>query len=237
MKYNAEPIKNWFGFTRRERRSTFSLLIIIVFILIIRYSIPNSNATVEDLTPAVFESYDHSTHNNDFSKPVEVKDKKAYLQKITGIQNKKFSAARTSYQAGIRQLKKPVDINLSDTSELIRLPGIGSVLSARIVKYRAYLGGYSKIEQLKEVYGLSAETYDLIKNSITADSSFIKRININAADYKELSHVRYLDKYEITAILKYRKLKGNIYKLSDMVDNKLITIVKARKVGAYIRFD
>ena len=61
---------------------------------------------------------------------------------------------------------------------------------------------------MKEVYGLSEETYEMIKDRITADSSFINRININTADYKELSRVRYLDKYEITSILKYRELKG-----------------------------
>jgi DNA uptake protein ComE-like DNA-binding protein len=148
-----------------------------------------------------------------------------------------ISAVYAAYQSGNKQLKRPIDINLSDTSELIILPGIGSVLSARIVKYRIYLGGYARIEQLQEVYGLSEETYVLIKGLITADSSFINRININNADYKELTHIRYLDKYEITAILKYRELKGEINRLSDLADNKLIKPEKAKKISPYITFD
>jgi DNA uptake protein ComE-like DNA-binding protein len=230
MNLNTEPIKNWFGFTRRERRSTFSLLLIIVIILIIRYSIPDNNAVLE----IVASENDQSVFKNDSTKSADVKAK---VNNTRGINKQKFSAIYTKYQTGSRRSGKATDINLSDTAELMRLPGIGSVLSVRIIKYRKYLGGFARIEQLKEVYGLSAETYDLIKSRVTADSTFIQRIDINTADYKELSHIRYLDKYEISAILKYRELKGRISKISDLVDNKLITMEKAGKVGAYIRFE
>jgi DNA uptake protein ComE-like DNA-binding protein len=236
MNLNTEPIKNWFGFTRRERRSTFSLLIIIVVILIVRYSIPNNKSTVEDLTVTIIGPQDQ-TVGNDSTGPIGTKTSKVYPIKTFGRKSKTYTATNTSYQFANNQIKKAVDINLSDTAELIRLPGIGSVLSARIVKYRTYLGGFARIEQLKEVYGLSAETYDMIKTHVTADSSFITRININDADYKGLSRVRYFDKYEITAILKYRQLKGHISKLSDLIDNKLITNEKAKKVSPYIRFE
>jgi competence ComEA-like helix-hairpin-helix protein len=235
MNFNTEPIKNWFGFTRRERRSTFSLLVIIVVILIIRYSIPNSNSTVEDLTSTIIDSGAESKH--DSSKPSQVKVKKAYLNKGAGNRIKRISAVYTSYQADKRKLKKPIDINLSDTSELVKLPGIGSVLSARIVKYRTYLGGYSKIEQLEEVYGLSEETFELIKKDVVADSAFITRVNINSADYKGLSRVRYLDKYEITSLLKYRQLKGKIFSINDLIVNKIISYEKARKVSPYLKFE
>ena len=50
MKLNMEPIKNWFGFSRRERRSSFTLLIIIAVILGIRYTIPSGITTIEDIT-------------------------------------------------------------------------------------------------------------------------------------------------------------------------------------------
>jgi competence ComEA-like helix-hairpin-helix protein len=234
MNLNTEPIKNWFGFTRRERRSTFSLLMIIVIILIIRYSIPNSNTTVESISPKVFESdNDAVSLQNDTTKPDETRGK---IEKTFGSAQK-YSARRTVFQSDSRKSIRPVDINLSDTSELVKLPGIGSVLSARIIKYRIYLGGYARVEQLKEVYGLSEETYEMIKNRVTADSAFIKRININTADYKELSHIRYLEKYEISSIMKYRQLKGKISKMSDLVDNKLITSEKAKKVGSYVRFE
>src|SRR5665648_1161064 len=50
MKLNREPIRNWFGFTRRERRSSFMLLLLVVLILIVRYAVPQRNIIIEDIT-------------------------------------------------------------------------------------------------------------------------------------------------------------------------------------------
>jgi hypothetical protein len=35
-----ESIRSWFGFTRRERRSTFILLLIILAVIGLRYIVP-----------------------------------------------------------------------------------------------------------------------------------------------------------------------------------------------------
>lgn len=136
----------------------------------------------------------------------------------------------------VRQRTK-FDINLSDSASLVELPGIGPVLSGRIIRYRRLLGGYATIDQLKEVYGLKAETYDIIKDRVFADSSVIIRININSAGYKELSHIHYFEKYEITAILKFRELKDRISGISDLTENKLITTEKAKKVRPYLKYN
>ena len=58
--------------------------------------------------------------------------------------------------------KTLLDINSCDSSSLVMLPGIGPVLSARIIKFRSLLGGFARKDQLKEVYGLPIETYNLI---------------------------------------------------------------------------
>jgi competence protein ComEA len=116
------------------------------------------------------------------------------------------------------------------------LPGIGPVLSARIIRYRNLLGGYAHIEQLKEVYGLPPETYEIIKGRVIADSSAITGIEINTAGYKELSRLPYFKNYEITSILKYRELKGRISGMEDLTDNNLLTHEKADKVRPYLNF-
>ena len=51
----------------------------------------------------------------------------------------------------------PININTADRSQLQSLPGVGKVLSSRIVGYRNQLGGYASIAQIKEVYGISSE--------------------------------------------------------------------------------
>jgi competence ComEA-like helix-hairpin-helix protein len=258
MNLNREPIKNWFGFTRRERRSTFILLLIIILIIVFRYIIPDSRIAIEDITASATDTGNFtglsgknivSSEKNIYSDPKSggrfrnslnykkvTENTKWDADKPVAISNVKKSAFK-HVNGQYKQQKTRTDINLSDSAELVRLPGIGPVLSARIIKYRRLLGGFATIEQLQEVYGLKAETYELIKERVFADSSVIKRIDINSAGYKELSHIHYFEKYEITSIMKYRELKGRINGIDDLLENKLITEEKARKVGPYIKFE
>jgi DNA uptake protein ComE-like DNA-binding protein len=258
MNLYREPIKNWFGFTRRERRSTFILLVIIILIIVFRYIIPDSRIAIEDITASATDTGNFtglsgkdivSSGKNTYSDPRSggrfrnnlnykkvTENTKWDAEKPVAISNVKKSAFK-QVNGQYKQQKARTDINLSDSAELVRLPGIGPVLSARIIKYRRLLGGFARIEQLQEVYGLKAETYELIKESVFADSSVIKRIDINSAGYKELSHIHYFEKYEVTAILKYRELKGRITGINDLIENKLITAEKARKVSPYLKYD
>jgi competence protein ComEA len=230
MYLNSEPIKNWFGFSRRERRATFILLVIVVVIISIRYLFPDSMIAIED-----------------FSGTLSPEEKgAAFLRKDSSNRVKAFSTdqfsrtkfKKTSYiKKSIPQKKVSIDINSSDSATLIRLPGIGPVLSARIIKYRRLLGGFARTEQLKEVYGLTPETFEMIKGRVFADSTQITRININSATYKEIIRLPYFEKYEVTAILKFRELNGRIAGINDLTNNKLITMQKAIKVRPYLKFE
>jgi DNA uptake protein ComE-like DNA-binding protein len=135
------------------------------------------------------------------------------------------------------QEKPLLNINNCDSLSLLALPGIGPVLSARIIKYRNLLGGFAHVEQLREVYGLPEETYEIVKGRLFADSSDVRKININSAGYKELSRIPYLEKYEVTAILKYRELNGRIKGAGDLTENKLLSSEKAIKACPYMSFE
>jgi DNA uptake protein ComE-like DNA-binding protein len=228
MKINTEPIKNWFGFTRRERRASFILLVILVFILGIRFVVPDKSIEIEDIT-------DSLTFYKVLKEP-EIPKVKTSDRNISGSR-KYFSdtTVRKKYPSKY-QKRAPVNLNSCDTTELIALPGIGPVLSARIIRYRNLLGGYASVNQLNEVYGLPPETFELIKDRVYADTTLLILISINSTGYKELSRLRYLEKYEIQAILKYRELKGRIGSVNELVENKLITIEKADKIGPYLKF-
>ncbi len=56
-----------------------------------------------------------------------------------------------------------VDINTASEEEWKALPGIGDVLSKRIVKFRNSIGGFNSIDDVKRTYGLSDSTFDMIK--------------------------------------------------------------------------
>jgi len=243
MKLNTEPIKNWFGFSRRERRSSFTLLVIILLILGVRYTIPPSLITIEELTGTFGESdfslkdsIESGSYLSENSQGVRTYYKKPAV--IASRVNPPVSGRRTD-RSGLynEPQRQPIDINSSDSATLVKLPGIGPVLSARIIKYRNFLGGYARIDQLKEVYGLPEETYEIVKGRVFADTTLVKKININTAEYKEVSRIPYLEKYEVTSILKYRQLSGRINSLEELTGNKILTPEKAAKMGAYLSYD
>jgi competence ComEA-like helix-hairpin-helix protein len=232
MNLNTEPIRNWFGFSRRERRSAFTLLLIVILIIIIRYTVPERRIAIEDITGTFSDTAIQS-----LPKSAQMNSGFSGKRSLTMLNYRSRDKGVKIRQDNSNPKRSKTDINDSDSATLVKLPGIGPVLSARIIKYRHLLGGFARIEQLREVYGLSEETFDAIKDRITADSTAIIRISINSADYKELSHIHYLERYEVTAILKYRQIKGRFTGISDLTDNKLITTEKALKISPYLNFE
>lgn len=230
MKFNMEPVKNWFGFSRRERRATFILIVIVFIIIGVRYFIPDSMIAIEDFSGTITPE----EANTGFLR----KDSSERSKKISTYTSGGTKFSRSAYvRKPVTQKKIRIDINSGDSATLVRLPGIGPVLSARIIKYRKLLGGFASTDQLKEVYGLPPETFEMIKERVFADSTLVIKININSATYKEISRLPYFEKSEVSAILKYRELKGRIRKIEDLTENKLITSEKARKVRPYLRYD
>ena len=206
------------------------MLIIIVIIIGVRYLFPDSLIAIEDFTGNIPPVEKGAVS---FRKDSSNKAKPFSADLHSGTKFKKNSYTRKSNP----QKKVIIDINISDSATLVALPGIGPVLSARIIKYRHLLGGFARIEQLKEVYGLPPETFEMIKGRIVADSTQITGISINSATYKEIIRLPYFEKYEVSAILKYRELKGRIKGISDLIENKLIAPEKAIKVGPYLKYD
>ena len=56
----------------------------------------------------------------------------------------------------------PLDLNLATEAELMFIPQVGNVLSQRIVQYRGVLGGYTSLEQLKEIQGVGDAVFERI---------------------------------------------------------------------------
>jgi competence protein ComEA len=128
-----------------------------------------------------------------------------------------------------------IELNTADTASLIKLRGIGSKLAMNIVRLRENLGGFSNMEQLKEVFGISDETFKIIAPSIEINKSKIKKLNLNAATYYELNAHPYLRGDIATAIVAYRKAHDyKINKLSQLREIPLINEGTFRKISPYL---
>lgn len=132
--------------------------------------------------------------------------------------------------------KAKIELNSCDSATLEKLPGIGPVLSKRIIKYRNLLGGYVSVDQLAEVYGLDEQTFKLVSTRVCVDTSFVKKILINSAAFQNLIKMPYLSRYQVNAILKYRELTGNIRSMDELKDNLILPDSTIGKVRYYLDF-
>jgi DNA uptake protein ComE-like DNA-binding protein len=120
-------------------------------------------------------------------------------------------------------MHNPVNINIADSADLVKLPGIGPVLARRIVRYRTLLGGFYAPRQLTEVYGITDSLFVRISIRVSADTAVIRKLNLNLATEKELARHPYIGKYMARGIIDYRSFVGRIKSLDELSINGLIT--------------
>jgi DNA uptake protein ComE-like DNA-binding protein len=128
-----------------------------------------------------------------------------------------------------------IDINAADTTTLIALPGIGSKLSQRILSFRDKLGGFYKIEQIGETYGLPDSTFQKIKNRFSIKSNAVQQININTATVDEMKVHPYLRYPLANAIVQYRMQHGAYILVDDIKKIMLVTEDVFNKIGPYLK--
>jgi competence ComEA-like helix-hairpin-helix protein len=58
-----------------------------------------------------------------------------------------------------------IDLNSSDKNLLTSIPGIGMKLAQRIIEYRQEQGGFSGLEELRKIKGITNYKYEKIKGS------------------------------------------------------------------------
>lgn len=164
------------------------------------------------------------------------------LMKIYGVDSMFFKTIESHIQIE-KQIRLPqttnlvevykVELNEVDSAGLVKLPGIGPVYAARIIKYRKLLGGYYSKTQLLEVYNFPGETLLNIEKYISVDSVLIKKIRINFAEFKDLLRHPYLNKKQVAAILDYREKNGAFKSIRALQLVDEIDLVTYSKVEPY----
>ncbi|MFM1879393.1 MAG: hypothetical protein RLZZ241_2259 [Bacteroidota bacterium] len=100
-------------------------------------------------------------------------------------------------------------LNRASAQQLTYVRGVGPVLSQRIIKFRDALGGFQRIDQLLDIYGLNPE----VVRSIAAFFPVVNKpvpvkINLNEASRFELVKFVYFRMEEADKILEYREIHG-----------------------------
>lgn len=62
-----------------------------------------------------------------------------------------------------------IDLNKSDKSALMSVPGLGEKIAARILDYRKENNGFQSVDELKNIKGVTAYRYGKFKDLFYAD--------------------------------------------------------------------
>lgn len=131
------------------------------------------------------------------------------------------------------QLQQQIDINHADSVTLLKLRGIGPVLSGRIIRFRKRLGGFHSPEQLQEVYGIQDSIYTKIKPFVTTTGA-VTQLNINTCNINELKAHPYV-KYQIAnAVIQYRNQHGTFDQIDQLRSIHLIDEEWLKKMKPYL---
>lgn len=144
--------------------------------------------------------------------------------------------SKKNYSKEEKQIQS-VEINSADSALLESLPGIGPSFATRIIRYRDKLGGYSSVSQLMEVFGMTTETFEKVKNHVYTNPALIRKININACEFRDLIRHPYMDKQKVIRILDFRKVMKRVNNMDELVKNKIIDPSDSEKLIWYFDFE
>lgn len=128
-----------------------------------------------------------------------------------------------------------LEINSADSTEWMKLRGIGPGYSRRIIKYRTLLGGFTQVEQIKEVYNFPDSVYQSIKGNLTVNPSLVKKLKVNTEEFKTLVHHPYI-KYEGTKCIFALKRDKKIQE-KDLVNSSCFSREMLQKLLPYLDFE
>lgn len=223
--------KDHFYFSHSDRIVAVVLLFVIIGLNLVRhfhnnksdYSVLNDSILTQSFKkPVVEERVVAKRQERDtvrYSKPSR-KDNVSYpKENVSNRRNRnadkvvtvRDTTAKDTMRSVIYKPKQrphsPLDINVTDSASLTRLPGIGPVYAARIVRYRDKLGGFTSTLQLMEINGLPDS---LMNWFVVTDSVPPRPVRVNSMTLAELRTHPYIDFYQARAIVELRRERGII---------------------------
>jgi len=130
-----------------------------------------------------------------------------------------------------------IELNSADTTDLLKISGVGSFFARSIVKYGQSLGGYVVKEQLLEVYGMKKEIYEKVEHFIVVDISKVKKININFVNLKDLMKHPYMNRALAKAIIDYRTNHGAYTNIKQLETAKILSKAEFLKISPYLKVE
>ena len=151
--------------------------------------------------------------------------------------NKSKSYTYNNSKTFNKEIISSKDINLASKEDLIKIYGIGDAISDRILKEKEKFGAFVKMEQIKDIWGLSPEVaIEMNKHFKISSSTEVKKIDINNLPVRELTKFPYFKYALAKEIVTFRSMNGTIKNSDDLTKIKGFPIDKLEIIILYLKF-
>ncbi|MCF0201915.1 MAG: helix-hairpin-helix domain-containing protein [Bacteroidaceae bacterium] len=127
-----------------------------------------------------------------------------------------------------------IDLNSADTTDLKRIPGVGSAFAKMIINYRNRLGGFYSISQLNDLQALPTDVHQY---ATIAEQPNIRKLKINTLSINQLVNHPYINYYKARAITEYTRLKGKITDIRELQLNRNFTPNDIQRLAPYLDYE
>ena len=125
-----------------------------------------------------------------------------------------------------------VEANAADTTELMKIPGIGSYYAKAVLRYREQLGGFTSVAQLREIEDFPEPALSYLH----VNPNEARKISINKLTLNQLRKHPYINFYQAKEICDYRRLHGPIKSLEELKLLKDFPPAEIERLSPYIDF-
>jgi competence protein ComEA len=238
-------IRSYFGFSRSEANGMMILIPLVLLLLVSPYIYqrwtfkPMNNERDKERLDSLIAVL----KENIYYDSVKQKEDFYAAYRYSNFNKKRFEKTlRNDYPSKSYAASKPklvtFNVNLADTTMLKKIPGIGKVLSNRIVKYRESLGGFTSKGQLREIYGLKDSVLMALDTLTFIETDFIpSRLDVNSLDEQGLSKHPYISRSLAKSIIAYKFQHGELQSAADLKNIHLIDTLKLQQILLYLKFD
>ncbi len=129
-----------------------------------------------------------------------------------------------------------LELNSADTATLQLIRGIGRYSAVQIVHYRKQLGGYSSVEQLREIPNLPTIADSLFR-FFTVCSDSIQPIPVNRASVERLNRHPYLTFTQAKAIYTLRRENIRLEDLESLKETGAFSEEDLSRLKPYLSFE
>lgn len=191
-------------------------------------------------------------------------EKEVMAADVYGSEAEEQRPTGADYPQKLRQGEQ-IDVNTADTTQLKRVPGIGSYYARQIVWKRSRLGAFVSAKQLLEIEGFPESALEYIKVSVSSGAntgavssdkattaladgksspnkqapapSGLKKIRVNHDDPRTMSLHPYMRYVQARDIFNYRRLRGNLTSPEDLKRLPSFSPADISRLTPYLDFE